>query len=167
MSGLVCHKIRVNRTPNQSVEPDVSTVLWLARDRNYLPIRREIYTFYRSAKLPAGIAVVDQLREARPGVWFPVRAYRLNLRTVEGTGASENRIIVRIREDLQLAALDLDPKPEPTLFSEINVPQGTDVAILDEQGDVIARRPQPQDGNMSITDEEYQELLKNRPARRR
>jgi hypothetical protein len=167
MSGLVCHKIRVNRILDQSVGPDVSTVLWLARDRNYLPIRREIYNYNRSAKLPAGIAVVDQLREARPGVWFPVRACRLNLRTAEGTGSSENRIIVRIREDLQLKELNIDPTPEPTLFSEINVPQGTDIAILDERGGVIGRRAQPQDGNMTITEEEYQELLKNRPARRR
>lgn len=167
ISGLVCHKLRVSRMTGQPPTPSSSTIIWLARDRNYLPIRREGMQPSRSEKLPGGIALVQELREARPGLWFPDRISSVKIRNFESIGTCENRIILSWRENQQIAALDLDPKPEPTLFSEINVPQGTDVAIVDEQGGVIGRRAQPQDGNISVTEEEYQELLKNRPARRR
>lgn len=167
INELVCHKLSVDQFAGQSPEPTLSSTIWLARDRNYLPVRHDSYRPARSAKLPDAVSLVLELREGRPGLWFPDRVAIMKLRNFEATGACENRVIVSWRRDQEISSLDLNPNPDPTLFSELNVPQGTDVVILDEQGDVVARRTQPQDGNITITEEEYQELLKNRPARRR
>ena len=72
VDGLVCIKLRV-----ESKRFDhLSSVweLWLARDRNYIPVKAEHYIVGISTELPCERSVVTEWMEIQPGVWFPSKA---------------------------------------------------------------------------------------------
>ena len=48
--------------------------LWLARDRNLLPVRHEWHELRVSKTVPTGVFRVSELREIRPALWFPFKA---------------------------------------------------------------------------------------------
>ncbi len=69
-NGLHCLKIRdeYGRSHPTSVR-----IMWLAIERNYIPVRCDSYFRAWSETLPHMTARVPDLRELAPGVWFPWR----------------------------------------------------------------------------------------------
>src|SRR5690606_11417737 len=51
---LLCHVIWITNEFNESKEPHDRRVVWLAEDRNYLPVHQEAYTFRLSERIPVG-----------------------------------------------------------------------------------------------------------------
>src|SRR4029077_8276463 len=71
--GLRCHKIFVEAWNNGNRHS--SSELWLAEDRNLIPARIINHTYRQSPDLPVGEHVIEEWKELRPGVWFPMKAH--------------------------------------------------------------------------------------------
>ena len=69
--GLKCQKIRLVNSISKSGSTHDSCVLWIAEQRNFLPIRKVAFTHRWSATIPIGESIAKDLREIKPGVWFP------------------------------------------------------------------------------------------------
>ncbi|MEX2316451.1 MAG: TlpA disulfide reductase family protein [Pirellulales bacterium] len=167
IDGLVCYKIRIDVFSRQNETPYNWEFLWLARDRNLLPIRRDSFTGGWSVRLPMAIALVDDLREVQQGVWFPYRVAVRKFNSFESSGICENRLIVSWRRNYAVTALNLNPQPPANLFGELVVPAGTPYSVQDEEGNSVAQRKQEQAGNLSLTPDEWREALATAEVSRR
>ena len=157
--GLKCHVIRIEGLREGQSKPRLTELLWLAEDRNYLPVRKEEYQLARREELPASVSLAEDLREIAPGVWCPFRAKTLRFEGLGLTGVSEGRLIVRWRRDYAIDREALNPDISPKLFREIEVPEGTKVGLRDGAGDLVGRYVQERTGNLSITHDKWLAML--------
>lgn len=159
VDGLFCHRIRREIMPNNDGKVTNTYRMWLARDRNLIPIRSGfVPPSRRSDKLPTGICAVTKLEELEPGIWMPISWKYTAYNGSEKMGLSEDRMIENWRRDFQVDSARLNPEVDPKLFETVIVPQGTKYSISDDNGNHLGRRIQLEDGNLSVTDEEYREL---------
>lgn len=100
-------------------------VIWLARDRNYLPIRQESYGLAWSAELPASVATLTNLREIAPGVWYPFQRSFLGFEATGPATSDDARLVVRYRYDDRVKKAALDPEVPPAWFRSLPVDAGT------------------------------------------
>jgi hypothetical protein len=109
----------------KSGQPHDGRMFWLAEDRNYLPVRELAYTYRFSKDRPVGQAVADDVREIKPGVWFPFKAEvtAYDKIQIQRTGRRE----VRWKERYVVERADLAPKYDREFFSKADFPPGTAV----------------------------------------
>ena len=148
IGDLQCHKLRLNRVV-RGQWPGLFFYLWLTKDRNYLPVRREYYYPYWSEKLPWLVDIADDLREVAPGVWFPYHVSEFLHQHATRDGLCENRLIVRYRMDYKVQSLTLKPNSPADGFSKLVVPRGTKISVRDEQGKSVGSYKQEKTGNIS------------------
>ena len=158
VGGLHCHKLKCELPTNGNANARLWFFLWLARDRNLVPIRHEWHEMRKSVKLPAGIRFVNDLREIRPGLWFPYRTTHLSFQSFSGEGLAVNRPLLQWRRDIVVESLTLDPVVDDALFERVEVPAGTTVTVKDERGARIGRYTQAEAGNIDIAPEQLLEL---------
>ncbi len=151
IDDLHCYKLKCSLPHKGSKKPDSYFLLWLARDRNLLPLRRESHNLGWSEKLPTGISFVEDLREIRPGQWFPYRATHLAHQTFSRDGLGANHLLLQWRRDVVVDRVTLDPQVDGKLFGFVEVPAGTQVYVRNEQGDAIGQFQQPQTGNLELS----------------
>ena len=151
IDGLTCHKLKCSIPLKGSPVPDNFFFLWLARDRNLLPIRHEWRGPKSSEKLPTGISYVEDLREIRAGMWCPFRTTELAHQAHSGSGLVANNIVLQWRRDRQVDKAVPDPKVDEKLFRMVEVPGGTEIAVRDDEGDFVGRFQQPTTGNMELS----------------
>jgi len=149
--GLYCYKLKCTES-NPSVKDakmQGGWYLWLARDRNLIPVRLEWFEPGWSLKLPSGIHYVEDMREIRLGLWFPYRTVRLSFqRWVRGL--CENRILLQWRREINVTSLKLDPVIDERLFTSLDVPASAEVSVWDEEGNFLAKYNQAQPGNLDV-----------------
>lgn len=134
VKGLRCHVVWI--TCVEKPEGDTGRwELWLAEDRNYLPVRRLDFRSIISKDLPEGEGEVDDLREIEPGVWFPfaARATGYNAWAVQTKGVQQLEWEERFITD----EVSLHPNYPPEYFADVPFPDGT--AVYEIKGDEIAR----------------------------
>jgi hypothetical protein len=148
VGGLHCHKLKCSLPPDVRAVPENHFFVWLARDRNLLAVRHEWHEPGWIATLPTGVKYVDDLREIRPGVWFPYRTTMLAFQKFSREGLSENRPLLQWRHDIDVESLETDPDVDGQLFTRLEVPAGTAVQVRDERGKHIGQYKQPQAGNI-------------------
>ncbi len=154
-NDLECEVLRLASVfPNQA-KPSYVRLLWLAKDRNYLPIRREEYKLSRHARLPQSVTVVDDLRQIADGLWFPFHTVVHRFESINRTGHAEGRLILRWRKEHTVEGAALNPSISADLFAGSAVPEGTKVIVLDESGDRIGSYDQRATSNTSVTPEEW------------
>jgi hypothetical protein len=134
LNGLKCHKVFVD-VLLKSGEPHDGRRFWLAEDRNYLPVKELAFTYRFSKDAPVGQGVVSDLREIKPGVWFPFKA--------EYTAYNKLAIQQSARQELQwrdrytVERVALDPKYDREFFAKVEFPTGT--AMYEVEGGKIIR----------------------------
>jgi hypothetical protein len=123
VDGLKCRRVRVTHLAGRHRKPTIHTDLWLAEERNYIPVRRLEYKLGWSEELPHADASVDQWRQIGPGVWFPVSAAL----TVYNTTAlkRENTQKLQYREQYTVERVSLEPKHEIAFFREFGAEEPT------------------------------------------
>jgi hypothetical protein len=120
--GLRCHRVRITTlvagTAHDSFE------LWLAEDRNYIPIRRFGFTFRYSDTVPIGEGSVTELREVAPDVWFPITAEITVYDGIElkRTGRRDR---VSNRSNYWVEEVSLAPRYDISYFRDLSIPEGT------------------------------------------
>jgi hypothetical protein len=154
VDGLKCEKLRVGILHGNEAESHVFFFIWLATERNYLPIRREWYELGWSKRLPTGTASVLEWREIADGLWLPLHVVDLAYRKFNHEGICEGRIIINWRLDGRFEAFSLQPDV-PDDFFELQVPAGTTVNVTNERGQGIGQFLQERDGLVTISDEKW------------
>ncbi|MCH9653255.1 MAG: hypothetical protein K0U86_05075 [Planctomycetes bacterium] len=125
--GLQCLKILIEILDPKGT-PRTRRELWLARDRNLIPVRTLSYTYKDSKDIAIAEGIVDELQEVRPGVWFPLKAHynRFSSMTVKREGRQE--LSWQVKYDVK--SVLLDPKIPPEMFTTLNFPLGTKVSLV-------------------------------------
>ncbi len=108
--------------------------LWLARDRNLLPVRNLSYTYRWSKEMPVAESTVDEWREVHPGVWFPIKFHTDRYSSIVMKREGKQQLSWRRQE--HVTSVELDPRklPEAT-FTELEFPQGIQV-FVEQNGEV-------------------------------
>ena len=149
VDGHPCIKLRGDVMIDGRDQPTNSIVLYLATDRNHIPIKLEHYGGNSGrSDLPAGVSRCDEFREIAPGVWFPFQVSELMFD--DFVSCVQGRIIIKWRRDYQIESAKLSPNVDDAVFHEVIVPEGTKVLVFDEDGTVLGEFNQPQDGVAAI-----------------
>lgn len=102
--------------------------LWLAPERNLIPVRKVAYTYRWSNDVPLAESTVDEWKEIRPDIWFPIKAHTdaYDFRTVQEEGKTK----LRWRKQYDVESVSLEPKTNPATFNELEFPAGTKLRTI-------------------------------------
>ncbi len=125
--GLLCTKILIEAIDPRGT-PRNRRELWLARDRNLIPVRNLSYTYRDSKEMPIAEAIVDEWQEVRPDVWFPLKAHynRFNSMTVKREGLQ--KLSWQIKYDIK--SVQMNPQFSPEEFTTLKFPPETKVNLV-------------------------------------
>lgn len=130
-----CVKVRSEIGTDGSPKDGLIYLLWLAPDRNYLPLRTEAYRPLVNANLPVEIGRIEELRELAPGIWLP---FRVSLAIYDQASLLDQRSVVATFEELTVEKAALNPEYETNLFRDV-LPIGTHVYVV-RDGKIRERR---------------------------
>lgn len=127
--GLVCTTLQME-TFDSTGKPRSRTDLWLARDRNLIPIRREDFIYHVSKELPISVSLVETWQEVSPGVWFPSQAHTDYYRARLGkrnSGQTPSK-----RKEYRLESIELNPQLPADIFTKLEFETGTPVTVISD-----------------------------------
>ncbi len=157
VDGHPCIRLRGDVTTGQRDQPGSSIVLFLATDRNHIPVKLERYSGNVAYDaIPVGVSHCGDFREVAPGTWYPFRVSEWSFNSV--ARLAHGRILLSTRRDYQIESVTMSPKVDHALFHDVIVPEGTTVAVLDEDGSRLGQFDQPQEGVAAITTARFLEL---------
>jgi thiol-disulfide isomerase/thioredoxin len=164
LDGLKCVRIRDDTV---DLEPDglrISTVYWLAIDRNYIPVRSERHIVdAKKPRLPIDIRFCKDLREIAPGIWFPFRTVVLNF---EDPDEIRSRLVVETKREYLVESVKIAPNVDESIFHDVRVPAGVVVSVRDEEGKMIGDFDQRTDGVPEMTPKLWKNLLEQAKIRK-
>ncbi len=155
--GLDCEKLLSADDSGDDRKPNTWSYLWLAKDRNYLPVRYESYSSSND-KLPTSIGYVDDLREIAPGLWFPCHAVRQGHASDSVEGLREGRILIDPIYELRVRTVELPLDVRDNLF-HMNLPAGTSVSVFTGRGRPLGTIRQVEAGPAVLSEEKWQIML--------
>jgi hypothetical protein len=129
-----CQKVAIKHVSAASGRLQIAWVLWLALDRNYLPIRCEAYTYRVSKTVPVGRAVARNLREIAPGVWFPYEVVYTAYNSI--TLREHQRQELAWRERYTVKSVSLEPHYPIAFFRDLRISDGTYVYEVNANGKI-------------------------------
>jgi hypothetical protein len=137
VDGLVCLKLRCEDLAGaKNARNGGRVIIWLARDRNYLPIRYERYesdSVPPWPKLPRSVGRVTELQKISPDVWYPMKA---TLVVYTERDIAKGRHVVGYSTEFETTKVSLDPHYYISLFRDIKIPDGATVYRI-KNGKVI------------------------------
>ena len=104
---------------------------------------------------------MTELREIRPGLWFPYKATDVAYRKEE---LRNGRLLLQWQRDVQIEKVVLAPPADEKLFSTIEVPKGTLVYVADRGGKTIGKFKQPQARNIEISLDDFHAMQRTAQA---
>ena len=130
VNGLACVRLRCDALTPLDRDVMWSVVVWLATERNYLPVKREGYRSSFSARCPVERGVVEELREIAPGTWFPMR---VRATAYDEQSLSTPKAQIRSESQLTVEKVELDPAYDVDFFRNIPFPEGVPVEAVEEK----------------------------------
>lgn len=106
--------------------------LWLASERNLIPVRVEGFTYKHSERIPKYIATVGTMKEIEPAVWFPMS---MKAELYRFPKSNENPVKWRTNH-ISVDTISLSPAYPPAFFSKLDFPNGVAVYVLDENNNI-------------------------------
>ncbi len=163
VDGHPCIKLRGDNLIGERDRPHNSIVLFLAVDRNLIPIKVEHYGGnFGYSKMPTGVSRCEDFREIAPGTWYPFRVVELAFDY--WIPAAQGRLLLNRRREYRIGSVAVSPRVDEAVFRGAAVPQGTKVQVIDEGGQPLGECEQLRDGVPSITPGRYEELRKQARA---
>jgi hypothetical protein len=118
IDGLKCRRVRITKSARRQRRPSFRVELWLAEEKNYIPVHMLEYKPFRSDELPHAEAAVDQWREIGPGVWFPTST---SIAVYSGPAPKrENTQKLSWREQCTVEQVSLEPTHAVTFFRQFD-----------------------------------------------
>jgi thiol-disulfide isomerase/thioredoxin len=164
LDGHPCIKVRGEVTTGEGQPPSSFFALWLATDRNYVPIKLEHYGGnFGLPPMPGGISRCDDFREIAPGVWYPFRSTLMSFDNWQDM--ARRRITLNWRRVYEVESATPSPKVDAALFHDIVLPAGTKVQVSDEDGHYVGQYDQDREGVAEVTPVRYLSLLSEAKVR--
>jgi thiol-disulfide isomerase/thioredoxin len=142
LDGLRCLKIRCEHWRHPDGKPLVQHV-WLCPERNYHCLKEQLSWPMVVGDVPLHEMRVAALREARPGLWFPVK---IVVDDYDGEALREKRQVVALRTETVVDKVDLAPQYDDSLFRDVAVPADLPVFTIKDGALVGSALPEPIDG---------------------
>lgn len=120
--GLQCIKVRMELI-GSSGKPLSRHEIWLAKDRNLIPVHRLHYDYRWSKEIPIEESTVDEWQELRPGVWFPLKAHSIQYNSLSKKPTDKKELMWRKQYDVKSITLD-PPQRAPHVFAKLDFPKG-------------------------------------------
>jgi hypothetical protein len=141
VDGLLCHKIRVaywlDSWKDRSIEGADLRYIWLAPDRNYLPVKTEMYAHPRREGFgPLDAATSGEFREISPGIWFPFYSEIIVYNLMQAKKFQP--ALISNMEEIRLEKAELDPQYPKSFFQDIPIPSG--MLVYEIEGNKIVRK---------------------------
>lgn len=137
LNGLRCHKITLDHVRNKGTSKERTSArrdFWLAIDRNYLPVKVESYNYFYSKEIPIEEAVLENLQEIQPGIWFP---FLSSITVMDGiTLREEKKTVVSWKRDYIVTEASLNPEYDVNFFRKVEFPNGTPIYEI-EDGKIV------------------------------
>ncbi|WP_298867002.1 hypothetical protein [uncultured Gimesia sp.] len=130
--GLQCIKVQMEWIGSKG-KPVSRNEIWLASDRNLIPVRILHYKYHRSKEIPTTEFRVDAWKELCPGVWFPMKAHRDQYHSLSKKPTDKRELSWRVLYDVKSITLD-PPQRAPHVFTKLDFPKGTTVDGLNVPG---------------------------------
>jgi len=149
--GYQCEKIKVFCVPKD--KPTLDTLgyfnIWFAKDRNFIPIRFEVYDPSTGMVVPNRLGIVKEFLELAPSVYFPknVQIDTYNVDKITNAKTPHSKSV------FQITKATLDPNYDRALFQQFEYPNLTRVYHL-ENGKIVKEytvNPDVSIGNSSWT----------------
>ncbi len=133
-NGYSCIKVRIH-TWHRSLgrDSDSPIDLWLATDRNLIPVHMEGYRFYDGTFLMIEIGSVDGFKEIETGVWYPTssRSEIYDYSWEKPISANTRRLTGKWTHAIN--KINLNPNYPKEFFSNIKMPDGVPVWVLKDK----------------------------------
>jgi hypothetical protein len=141
VDGLECVKLRCDIwDPSRNVV-NTRRVLWIAKDRNFIPIKSVGYLPRCSEDYPISEARAFEFKEVEPGVWLPMKYHRTIYSDYDLM--KEKKHIKSNVEDWEVKRVSLHPNYGKEFFSRVDIPPGTLVAEVVNNKVVKQYRTEP------------------------
>jgi hypothetical protein len=132
--GLRCQIVSVASVRKADGQATSRRHYWLAEERNWIPVRLVNYRHSSSQQVPSGEGIVEEFREIKPGVWFPMVARTTVYDTLYLQREGKQRL--QWREDYVTETVSLEPKYDTAYFQDVKFPDGTAVYKV-ENGQIV------------------------------
>ncbi len=132
LKDMACEKIRTVVSAvgyGGKIDERVHQEIWLAADRNYIPIRVE---WYNLGDHPVVVYEVDRLNEIEPGIWFPSHTIMTTYNSTKGTDPSK----VVNYDEFTIKKVSLNPNYGKSLFQDIPFPEELPIYVV-ENGKIV------------------------------
>jgi hypothetical protein len=137
INGLACHRIKVAHVrPDGESGSKVTAhrMLWLAVDRNYLPVKSEAFNYFYSRDMAIETSSMTDLREIADGVWFP---YQSEISVFAELALLEKKeSILSWRREYLVTDVSLSPLYDVDFFRDVQFPDGTPVYEI-KAGEIV------------------------------
>ncbi len=129
VDGFHCSKVLVE-TAMKGRKASTKRYLWLAHERNELPVRSVGYALNYSAALPIEDVRVTRFEEIKKGIWYPMG---IQFTVYDELPLREGKTIVSNTLDIVTKAVDLNPKYPREFFQDIKIPDGAQVYVIKDK----------------------------------
>jgi hypothetical protein len=133
VDGLRCVKLRMDSYDIQGPKliHNGRTFLWLAIDRNYLPVKTTAYAMFENPDIALAESSVKDFRQIGPDIWLP---FEKNVIVYDHIALRKDKSkrVVRHTEKEKIDLAKLDPKYDISFFRNIEVPAGAAVYELEK-----------------------------------
>ncbi|PQO28412.1 hypothetical protein C5Y96_16120 [Blastopirellula marina] len=149
-NDLDCEKLALRHVSTKSNKVEEEFHVWLAVNRNYIPVKVIGFDYKWSKKLPKYEAEVGEFREVEPGMWFPVGA---SSEINDAFALKQGRKISKISQTYKVSDVDLNPTYPESYFQDVKFPDGTMVYDVDAAGRITKGRTvgdPPSSANVSL-----------------
>jgi peroxiredoxin len=155
VDGHPCIEVRADR-PGRNGQ-GTSFVLYLATDRNDIPIRLDHFGNPGQRQFPTAISRCDDFREIAPGLWYPFRLTEVGIDWL--SAIVEGWVVLSWRRDTTIESVTLAPRVGDAVFHDVTIPAGSTVQVWDEAGRFVAYVQQAEAGVPSLELKPYLELV--------
>ncbi|QDU47799.1 outer membrane lipoprotein-sorting protein [Gimesia panareensis] len=118
VKGLNCHRIRIETWVKGQKRHDYSR-LWLAPERNWIPIREEGYALGYSETIPLQISEVTDWHQFADGIWFP---HKIRDVIHDEQSAADGKTIIGNQSETTLTEISFSPSYDRKYFQDVPLP---------------------------------------------
>lgn len=118
INGLNCHRIRLETWVKGQQQHDYIRI-WLAPERNWIPIRTEGYALGYSDSIPLQISEITAWHQPAPGLWFP---HKIRDITHDEQSAAQGKTVISYESETSLTNISFSPKFDRKYFQEVPLP---------------------------------------------
>ncbi|MFO0810182.1 MAG: hypothetical protein U0746_16295 [Gemmataceae bacterium] len=138
IDGLNCVRVNCDVSfDGHPLKPYLTYRLWLAIDRNYLPVQTECYMALNSRILPTGVRRASDFKELAPGVWL---FHRLDNRAYDNGNLRQGKAVVNQTEEFSITVAHLNPDYPVEEFSKVDFPERATVYDVNSSGKIVGEK---------------------------